>query len=89
MQLLQYSKWIQIFCLHTEAHFEKQKHVLLFFRFELKSVHLISENINVYIVKVFLVKNILEKYLGIQIGFVRMADKYAYFNLMAWKCRKA
>ena len=53
------------------------------YSFELKSVHLISENINVYIVKVFLVKNILEKYLGIQIGFVRMADKYAYFNLMA------
>ena len=52
------------------------------YSFELKSVHLISEN-NVYIVKVFLVKNILEKYLGIQIGFVRMADKYAYFNLMA------
>ena len=50
--------------------------------FQLKSGHLISEN-NVYIVKVFLVKNILEKYLGIQIGFVRMADKYAYFNLMA------
>ena len=52
------------------------------YSFELKCVHLILEN-DVYIVEVFLVKNILEKYLGIQIGFVRMADKYAYFNLMA------